>query len=128
MLVYFIFFWPYFQEIKTQLEGAIGEETFREIQRQRSETKSDSGSVGRRTSESSVGQGDGFDKDGGRKLSSSVIADKDGDRKHSGSVGANGVLKPKDKLIEIEKAETGSVRVHLLRKLVIIIIMVFMVA
>lgn len=90
------------QEIKTQLEGAIGE-TIRELQRQRSETKSESGSTGRRTSESSLGMGDVSRK-------ASVSPEKDDGRKQSNAV--NGTLKPtKDKLIEVEKAETGSVSI-----------------
>lgn len=85
------------------MEGAIGEETFRELQRQRSETKSESGSTGRRISESSLGFADGKES---RKAS--ISPEKDDGRKQSNAV--NGTVKPtKDKLIEIEKAETGSV-------------------
>lgn len=84
------------QEIKTQLEGAVGAETLREIQRQISESRSETGSLDRRTSTGSVPE-------------SGTLKD----RKASGNVNANGVVKPsKDKLIEVEKAETGSVSIH----------------
>ncbi|KAL0267499.1 UNVERIFIED_CONTAM: hypothetical protein PYX00_009752 [Menopon gallinae] len=71
----------------------VGVETIKEIQRQLSESRSETGSTGRRMSSSSVDTGKDVRKDSG------------------GNMNSNGVIKQdKDKLIEIEKAETGSVK------------------
>lgn len=81
------------------MEGTVGAEAIREIQRQKSESKSETGSIGRRTS------------------SSSILDSTAKERKPSvnANANANGVIKgDKDKLIEIEKAETGSVSICIL--------------
>lgn len=71
----------------------MGVEAIKEIQRQLSESRSETGSTGRR-------------------MSSSSVDAKDARKDSGGNVNSNGIIKQdKDKLIEIEKAETGSVSI-----------------